>query len=117
MAEFSSRGKYREAVPLVENAIKIQQRLLGNSSAQLAVSLGWRGYLYTGQRDYAQAEPAYRQALEIRKKVLGENHPDYAASLSNLGAMYSDQADYAAGRAVLSSGPRYSQEGPRGEPS
>jgi CHAT domain-containing protein/tetratricopeptide (TPR) repeat protein len=95
MAELSSRGKFREAVPLVENAIKIQQRLLGNSSAQLAVSLGWLGYLYTAQRDFARAELAYCHALEIRKKVLGENHPDYAASLINLGAMYSDRADYA----------------------
>ena len=95
VAELYERGKYGEAIPLAREAIKVQQRLLGNSSPKLAIGLSWLGCLHYSQGDYVRAEPLWHQALEIRKKALGENHPLHAQSLNNLAALYESQGDYA----------------------
>jgi tetratricopeptide (TPR) repeat protein len=101
IAELDKQGKYAEAIPLAEAAVKTQQRLLGESNAKLAERLLWLGYLLRVQGDYARAEPPLRQALAIRKKALGENHPDYAASLDNLASLYWAQGDYARAEPLL----------------
>ncbi len=93
VAELDKQGKYREAILLAQEAVKVQQQLLDESSPELAAGRHWLGYLYTTQVDYERAESLLRQALEIRKKVLGENHPDYAASLHKLAGLCKAQGD------------------------
>ena len=95
ISEAHATGKYAEAIPLLQEAVKVQQQFLGNSSPKVADSLNGLAYLYQAQRDYARAEPLCRQVLVIRKKVLGENHLAYVSSLNNLASVYKAQDDYA----------------------
>jgi tetratricopeptide (TPR) repeat protein len=99
--ELYGQGKFTEAIPLEQEVVQVQQRLLGNASSRLATSLNDLALLNLAQGDYARAKPLFRQALEIRKKVLGENHPDYAASLNELAMLCHARGDYVGAEALF----------------
>ncbi|HEY7311235.1 MAG TPA: tetratricopeptide repeat protein [Gemmataceae bacterium] len=88
-------GKYREALPLTQQALTLSKQVLGEQHPDYAKSLTNLGGLYNEMGDYAKAEPLFQQALAVRKQVLGEKHPDYAQSLNNLALLYQRKGDYA----------------------
>ena len=98
--ELYGRRKFSEAIPLAQEVVQIQQRLLGNASSYLVHSLDNLAFLYQAKGDRSKAEPLLLQALEISKKVQGENHPDYAINLYNLACLYQAQGDYARARTL-----------------
>ena len=85
------QGFYKEAKPLLEQALAIRQRVLGQEHPDTATSLNNLAYLYKSQGHYEQAEPLYEQALAIYVKVLGQEHPDTAGNLNNLALLYQSQ--------------------------
>ena len=87
-------GSYAEAQYFIEQALAIQQKVLGEEHPDTAKSLNDLAGLYQAQGKYEQAEPLYQQALAIRQKVLGEEHPDTAKSLNDLAALYQAQGKY-----------------------
>jgi tetratricopeptide (TPR) repeat protein len=87
------KGKYLEAVPLAECAVKISDQVLGPEHPTTALNLNSLAGLYDAMGQYEQALPLYQRALEINEKVLGPEHPDTVASRHNLEALY-----YATGR-------------------
>ncbi|WP_370495605.1 CHAT domain-containing tetratricopeptide repeat protein [Trichodesmium erythraeum] len=92
--ELYKQGKYDEAVPLLEQSLKIRLQILGAEHPDVATSLNNLAELYRVQGRYTEAEPLYIQALEMRKKLLGAEHPDVATSLNNLAGLYRVQGRY-----------------------
>jgi CHAT domain-containing protein/Tfp pilus assembly protein PilF len=87
-------GKYDEALPLVERALEIREKLLGPEHRDVAAGIDRLAGVYTDKGEYVKAEPLYLRALAIREKALGNDHPDTATSVSNLGKLYHYQAKY-----------------------
>jgi len=81
-------GKFKEALPLAEEVLRIRQDVLGRHHVATAETLFILAAQYEALGRYAQAEPLYLQACDIQKKVLGEEHPSYAVTLNNLAGVY-----------------------------
>jgi len=89
------RGRYTEAEPLYQRAIRIREQLLGPEHPDVATSLYGLANLYLDQGRYAEAEPLYQRAIRIREQFLGPQHPDMAYPLTNLANLYREQGRYA----------------------
>src|SRR5712664_1632016 len=94
-ATIRSSGKFSEAVPLVQRALAIREKILGPEHPDVAASLDNMAGLYRDQGKYAEAEVLYRRALAIGEKAGGPWHPNVAASVNNLALLYSAQSKYA----------------------
>lgn len=81
-------GRFRQALPLAEEALAIRREIQGLESPATAASMANLAMQHASIEDYAKAEPLAKHALEIRRKVLGERHPDYLSSLDNLAWVY-----------------------------
>ena len=69
--ELYKQGKYDEAVPLLEQSLKIRQQILGAEHPDVAASLNNLATLYRVQGRYTEAEPLLIQALEMYRSHLG----------------------------------------------
>jgi CHAT domain-containing protein/Tfp pilus assembly protein PilF len=93
--ELWGQGKYREALPVAEQALAIYQELFGEESAPCA---NWKrivGDIHFMLNAYAAAEPYYHRAVALRRELLGDAHPTYALSLEELADLYRARYDYA----------------------
>ncbi|HEY7157800.1 MAG TPA: CHAT domain-containing tetratricopeptide repeat protein, partial [Gemmataceae bacterium] len=88
-------GKYREAVPVVQQELKLRKELLGEKHPSYAASLNNLAAMHYEMGDYAKAEPLFQQALALHKQVLGQKHPNYATSLNSLAEVYKHMGAYA----------------------
>ena len=88
------QGKYQEALPFAQKAVRLAETKFGKESGDTSVYLSNLGSLYATLGDYDKAEPLYKRALEIDEKALGPDHPDVATGLNNLGLLYDDLGDY-----------------------
>ena len=89
------QGKYVEAIPPAQEALRVAEATFGPEHRNLATSLGYLALLYGHQGRYADAEPLFKRSLAITEKALGPDHPDVAMSLNNLATLYYDQGRYA----------------------
>ncbi|HKX26841.1 MAG TPA: CHAT domain-containing tetratricopeptide repeat protein [Blastocatellia bacterium] len=87
-------GKYDEALPLVERALEIRQKVLGPEHPEVAAALTGLANCYRGKGEYGKADPLYQRALAIREKALEADHPDLAASLINLANLYNETSQF-----------------------
>ena len=92
---YREQGKYAEAEPLYQRALKIDEKALGPDHPDVAIRLNNLAELYRAQGKYAAAEPLLQRALKIWEKALGPDHPDVAAILNNLAELYRDQGKHA----------------------
>ncbi|NDH94788.1 MAG: tetratricopeptide repeat protein, partial [Planctomycetia bacterium] len=88
-------GKYQEALPFAEEALRLGERQFGENGQTTLLFLINLGELYITLGDYAKAEPLLKRALEINEKALGPDHPHVAARLNNLGLLYEALGEYA----------------------
>ena len=88
------QGKYEEAVPPAQEALRVAEATFGPEHRNFATSLNNLAELYRQQGRYADAEPLYKRALAIWEKTLGPDHPDVAFSLNNLATLYRQQGRY-----------------------
>ncbi len=88
-------GLYGDALPLLEQALAIRQRLKGRDDVEVAGYQESLANLYHDLGEYGQAEPLFFRALEIRRDALGADHLYVAASVNNLAYFYRLQGDYA----------------------
>jgi tetratricopeptide (TPR) repeat protein len=88
-------GKYREAIPLCEQAVSLRKAVLGEARAVTAESLHLLGVLYLEHGDYyARAEQEVRAALRGYGASLGKDHPLYADCLARLASLADDRGDF-----------------------
>jgi len=83
--------RYSEAIPIAQRLLATQEKVLGPTHLDVAVSLFTLAELYKLQRRYADAELAYKRTLTIQEKAIGSNHPNVALSLNNLAQMYAER--------------------------
>ncbi len=69
--ELYEQGKYREAIPLAKEALKVAKQTFGPDRPAVALSLHTLAGLYIAQGRDAQAEPLFKRALAIRDNALG----------------------------------------------
>ena len=93
--ELYQQGKYREAVPVAKEALKVAEQTFAPDHPNYTNSLNNLAELYRTQGQYAKAEPLHKRALAIWEKVLGPDHLYVALSLNNLGLLYYAQGQYA----------------------
>ncbi len=86
---------YARAEPLLDEALAIRKKMVGENHPDYAATLSSLASLYYSKGDYARAEPLYERALAIRKQTLGEEHRDYASSLNSLANLHYSMNDYA----------------------
>jgi serine/threonine-protein kinase len=89
----AARGRYKEAIALLEEAVKLQERL-SPSSADLAASLTELAYAQFTNGNYDAAEPLDRRALAMHRQLNGERHPLVAADLISLGDIQFQRGRY-----------------------
>ncbi len=90
-----TRGRYRDAEPLLQRALAIAEQELGANHPGTGGYLCNLAVLYQEQGKYEQAEPLLQRALAIAEQELGASHPNTAISLSNLAMLYYMQGKYA----------------------
>ena len=97
---FFSAGKFDPALPLVEKALEIRERLLGQEHAEVASIVGYLAEIYRRKGDFAKAEPLFQRAIKIREDKLGPDHPAVATTLTYLGEVYRFKGEYAIAESV-----------------
>ena len=88
------RAQHSEAEPLLQNALAMRKKLLGDEHPSVATSLNDLATLYEKKGLYSEAEPLFQEALTMRKRLLGNEHYDIAQSLNNLAGLYVNRGRY-----------------------
>jgi tetratricopeptide (TPR) repeat protein len=88
------RGRYQEAEPLFQHALRICERVLGPEHPWEGRILHELAILYQRQRKYAQAEPLFQRALHICEQALGPEHLSTASTLHAFASLYQNQGRY-----------------------
>ncbi len=90
---YESQGRWAEAEPLYDEALKICRTLFGDRpNHDLASSLNNLAGLYRSQGRWAEAEPLYDEALQICRTLFGDRpNNDLATSLNPHSASLSDR--------------------------
>ncbi len=89
-----SPKRYREAELFDQQALKIQENVLGKEHPDVAQILYGLAATYSGLNKYEQSESFYRWAIAIREHVFGPQAPETLEMLSDLGLMYYKQGKY-----------------------
>jgi serine/threonine protein kinase/Tfp pilus assembly protein PilF len=95
------KGDFGAAGPVLEEALALRRRVLGERHPEVAVTLVELGRLYGDQGFYRRAEPLLREALAIRRRALGDDHRETATSTSDLGLLLLQLGDLAGAEALL----------------
>jgi tetratricopeptide (TPR) repeat protein len=90
-----AKGRYREAQPLLAEALALRRKVLGEEHPNTVQSYNYVALNLDDQGKYAEAAEGYARALAIRRKVLGEEHPDMAQSYNNVASNLHAQGKYA----------------------
>jgi len=89
-------GKYAEATPLAEEALRIAQATFEAQDPNISLSSYRLALLYDAQERYAVAGPLFQRALPLFEKVLGPENPRLALMLNQTARAYVAQSQYAA---------------------
>jgi tetratricopeptide (TPR) repeat protein/DNA-binding XRE family transcriptional regulator len=89
-----ARGRYREAEPLYQRALRVRKQILGSVHPDVAQALNYLAALYYEQGKYTEAVSLFQQALHIWEQALGPDHPKVARALNNLALLYWRQGKY-----------------------
>lgn len=92
--QLQKQGKYKEALPVAEEALRVAETTFGAEHLNTATALSWLGTICRFLGKYADAESLLKRSLAIREKTLGPDHPDVAESLNRLGDLYDAQGKY-----------------------
>ena len=98
---YGNLGLNDRAKPLLEEALNIRKRVLGEKHLAVAESLYTLGTYHHHKGNYPAAELLFRQALALRKELLGREHPLVARSLGDLGSLLSERGEYKVAESLL----------------
>jgi tetratricopeptide (TPR) repeat protein len=81
------QGRYRDAEPVLIEAIDIAEQAFGPDHLEVATPLNNLAVCYKYLARYLDAGPLYQRALLITERALGPGHPDVATIYHNLGGL------------------------------
>jgi tetratricopeptide (TPR) repeat protein len=87
-------GRYKDAEPFYEQALRIRRSSLGDQHPDYATSLNNLAELYLDTGRAQQAETYYLASLAVSKHALGSDDTDYAIELNNVAVVYEALARY-----------------------
>jgi serine/threonine-protein kinase len=90
-----------EAAAVLEEALAIRRRLLGDDHPDVAATLYGLGAAAHSRGDHAAATERFERALEIYRRHPRELHPEGAAALHDLGAVALFRGDFARAEPLL----------------
>jgi CHAT domain-containing protein/tetratricopeptide (TPR) repeat protein len=93
--KLQGEGKYDEALPLIERALGIREKILGPDHPDVAAALHGLAIVCYRKGEYVKALQFCRRALAIRERVLGTGHPDVARSLNLLAILQDERGEEA----------------------
>jgi tetratricopeptide (TPR) repeat protein len=85
---FYYNAEYKEAEPLMNRALEIDEKAFGKDHPDVARDLNNLSLLLKATNRLRDAEPLMKRALEIAEKAYGENCPIVATALNNLAELY-----------------------------
>lgn len=77
-------GRYEEAEPLLDEALDIQQTVLGKDHIEVARTLTDLCEIYCYHGEFEKAEPLYREQVRILSRAFPDGHKDLAIAMSDL---------------------------------
>lgn len=86
--ELSEQGKYREAIPLAEQALEIRRRVLGEGESETLDALHRVGALYYYMGNFKQAVALLEQCLLLTRRLHSDEHVDTASTMDFLANAY-----------------------------
>jgi len=92
---YESIGLYDAAMPLLESALAIRRRVLGDEHPDTLATLNDAGAMLFMRGQTAEAEDYLVRAREARARTLGPDHPDAIESLGNVGTLLRRQGKLA----------------------
>jgi tetratricopeptide (TPR) repeat protein/predicted Ser/Thr protein kinase len=87
------QGRSQEAIPLLEQALAIQERLVGPQDLRLLPYLRGLGNAHFTRGDVRGAQALYRRELALAEQTYGPQHPDVARVAGNLGTTHASLGD------------------------
>lgn len=81
------QNRWREAIPLHEEALRVVRSTAGDNSPDVATGLNTLANAYAIVGDYRAADTLFQQALTLRLRSLGAAHPDVAWTHYSYGDM------------------------------
>jgi eukaryotic-like serine/threonine-protein kinase len=94
-------GAYAEAEPLLQEAVELRRKVLGEKHPHVAIAQIHLGDLCYRRGEYAKAEKEISAALAIQKETLPKGHLDFARGLIVLGELLTARGEPARGEAHL----------------
>jgi tetratricopeptide (TPR) repeat protein len=95
---FKDKGDYDRALPMFEECLAKNKRVLGEDHPNTLASLTCLAILFSSKGDYDRALPMFEECLAKNKRVFGEDHPHTLSSLNHLANLFSAKGDH--GRAL-----------------
>lgn len=77
-SQLYKQGNYTQAIPLVQRALAMQEKILGSEHPDVALSLIALGELHLRMGNRDQAESSFRRSRSTRLYSLGSPSPDRA---------------------------------------
>ncbi len=87
-------GKQRDALPLLEHALAIREKILGAENAAVAIVFNRLGMLNFSLGDLEKSESFLKRANNIYEKQTNRNELDAADTLNNLAVVYKVKGDF-----------------------
>jgi len=87
-------GLYPQAQAQLEQALKLQRRVLGTGNPKTLKTISLLGQIADLQGRYVDAEALFSQALTAQRRVLGPEHSDTLISLNGLAGVYYSLGKY-----------------------
>jgi len=97
---YQSLGLYKQATPLLENALATRRQLFGDEHLAVCSSMNNLANLLISKADYEAAESLLRKAIEIHRK-LKVNQIGYTEILSNLAGVLLEKGDFTAAESLF----------------
>jgi CHAT domain-containing protein/Tfp pilus assembly protein PilF len=94
VARLHEAGRYSEAIPIAQSALKLASGRHGRDHPEVATWLNYLAGLYNAQGNYSEVEPLLERSLGIRETAFGSDHPSVANVLNNLAEFYRSQGRY-----------------------
>ncbi|KAK3233603.1 hypothetical protein CYMTET_56109, partial [Cymbomonas tetramitiformis] len=91
---YSSQQQFDAAVKAAQEALDINEALVGRHSKQGLGSLKWLAHVYYSQGDYDTALVLMQEVATAEEMLLGVNHPELAKTLNNLAGIYAGKHQF-----------------------